>query len=74
MAADGSIENFQGRAIFFVLGDFLKSFFFFQNIQHKMLFQDMQLAFFSYGDVAPESGPKVKKVGYETKKTTVRLE
>ena len=39
MAADGSTENFQGQASFFVLGDFKKNFF--QNVQDKINFQNM---------------------------------
>ena len=39
MAADGSTENFQGQASFFVLGDLKK--FFFANVQHKIVFQNV---------------------------------
>ena len=69
MAAENSTENFQGRASFFFLGDFgmIFFFFFFQNVQHKILFQNMELVFFQIWAVAPKNGSKVKKVGPKAK-------
>ena len=72
MATDGSTESFQGRGSFFVLGD-LKKNFFFQNVQHKIQFQNIYF-FFSLRGVAPKNGPKLKKVGLKTGKTTLKLE
>ena len=48
--------------------------FFFLLLQDKINFQNIELVFFSEGGVAPKNGPKVKKVGPNTKKTTLKLE
>ena len=48
--------------------------FFFQNVQHKIFFQSIQLVLFHIWGVGPKNDPKVKKVCLETKKTTLKLE
>ena len=64
MAADGSIENFQIRANFFVLGDFLT--FFVSKCPTQNSLSEYLIGFFHILGVTPKIGPKVKKVGPET--------
>ena len=70
MATDGSTETFQGRGSFFVLGD-LKKNFFFQNVQHKIQFQNIYFFFFSEGR-GTQKQAQTQKSGSENRKNDTK--
>ena len=63
MAAENSTENFQGRASFFVLGDFgmIFFFFFFKMSSIRFSFRIWNWFFSRFGLWHPKTGPKSKK-------------
>ena len=53
---------------------FLEIFLFFFHVQHKIIFQNIQLVFFHLWGVAPKNGPKEKGGPQTNKKTTLKVE